>query len=618
MRHVERHPKSGVFRVRIPVPPRLRPVLQQSAYTRTLNTKVRREAERAAHAVIADFQRRLDAAEASVVAITADGPASSALLSPASAAAAIRAWATEAEVQITDAIWRNGWRACLRHVIPEFGSGGPNDFVRENRLAYPLSYVCEASRAFLDENDERMASLLRRVLGRAGLVTPPGRHPITEGARALLWDAVEHLGKHQDRLRYGEWTLTATAAAPSPTSAPCMLPQPAPDRLAPQMRPATLKDFLDEFFAEGRAASPSTQSEVRLAVRRLLNYLEREDTLLHGITYEDAKGFRDALLHMPLHMTEADYKRGIRQVAQDHLEGRDQRPRITRQTVGKCLRLLLSIMNLAVKRGRIERHPFGGLTLKGALRSKRRRRPFDPREVEAIFSSPVFMGCASPSRWWEPGSHLLDDHRYWIPLIAFTMGVRLEEAGQLCTTDVAVMHGVPCLSITERDGADDDDDDTDDESLGEGDQDTAARLKTESSRRFVPLNPVLVELGFLRLVERQRRAGEPRLFPELSRNGIGKLTASVSKWFNGRLLPKVGIVDRAKRFHSLRHCFADNARNTREIKPDVRQALMGHSSGAAHDNYGDGFSMTTLREAVDALVLPGLPVERLVAARANR
>jgi integrase len=579
---------------------------------------VRREAERRAYGVVAEFQRLLDAAAANLAAVETAGQTSAWLLPPSAAAAAIRAWSEQAEAQITDATWRNGRQACLRHVIPEFGSGGPADFAREHRLAYPRAYVCAEARAFRSANDARVEALLRRVLTEAGLVAPPEKHPMTEAAVTLMWDAVDHLAKAQDRVRWGEWTLPATPPASLAIPGPAILPHAATDRLAPQMKPVMLTVFVEEFFREGRASAPSTQSEVRLAVRRLLNFLGREDTLLHDITYEDAKGFRDALLRMPLHMVEADYKVGIRQVAQNYLEGRDARPRITPQTVGKCLRLLVALMNFAVERGKIERHAFGGLSLKGALRSKRRRRPFHPKEIEAIFSAPAFTGCVSPSRWWEPGSHILDDHRYWIPLVAFTMGVRLEEAGQLCTDDVEVIHGVPCLSITERDAVDDDDDDEEDETTSGSGQDITARVKTVASRRFVPINPVLVQLGFIHMVEQRRQARELRLFPELERNRLGKLTSSISKWFNSRLLPKVGITDRAKRFHSLRHNFADNARNTAGIAKDVRQALMGHSTGAAHDNYGDGHAMATLREAVETLILPGLPVEKLLAARGIR
>jgi hypothetical protein len=41
------------------------------------------------------------------------------------------------------------------------------------------------------------------------------------------------------------------------------------------------------------------------------------------------------------------------------------------------------------------------------------------------------------------------------------------------------------------------------------------RLKTPHSKRTTPVHPALIELGLLDHVERQRRKGEVRLFPEM-------------------------------------------------------------------------------------------------------
>lgn len=612
MRHVEPHPKSGVFRVRLTAPPRLKPILGQITFTQSLETRDRREAERKAHGVIADFRRRIDAAEAVFEAErTGDAGGAAVVVLPHEAAAAIQRWSADARTRIAEAVWRDGPRASLRAVVPELGDHGPWGFVREHRQAVFERLTAPGCESLTTEYDDRLLALLRRLFGETGLALPPAERPVTQNALRLLDVAVHGLAAEQARWVHGEWTLPATERAGDPGhAAVAMRPDPAEGRgrLGAQLEPTTINSFLTDFLAEGRCGSASSEAELRLTVRRLLNFLDREDIYLHEISFPDAQEFRDALLHLPKHMTEADWQRGVRRLALDHKEGRDDRPRLLPATVGKGIRLLSSVMRLAVQRGRIERHVFEGLLMKGALKSKRPRKPFTASEIEAIFSAPLFTGCDSPERWWLPGTYALRDHRYWIPLIAQTMGLRLEEAGQLCVSDVPTLHGVACVAITERE---DDEEGEDDEA-----EDTVARIKTESSKRFVPVHPILVQLGFLDMVAARRRSREKRLFPELTRTKAGKLTGAVSKWFCGRFLPKVGVVHAAKKFHSFRHTYCDNARNSPGIEPEVRKALMGHTSTAAHERYGDGHSMAVLRDAVDRLMLPGMPTAKLLAARA--
>jgi hypothetical protein len=42
---------------------------------------------------------------------------------------------------------------------------------------------------------------------------------------------------------------------------------------------------------------------------------------------------------------------------------------------------------------------------------------------------------------------------------------------------------------------------------------------------------------------------------------------------------------------------------------------MGHSSGAAPDQYGKGHALKLLQAALDSMVTPGLPVDALLAAK---
>jgi hypothetical protein len=56
-------------------------------------------------------------------------------------------------------------------------------------------------------------------------------------------------------------------------------------------------------------------------------------------------------------------------------------------------------------------------------------------------------------------------------------------------------------------------------------------VKTESSRRRVPIHQTLLDVGFLDYVETRRRAQDERLFPGLNRNKYGRWTPPWSKWW---------------------------------------------------------------------------------------
>ncbi len=64
LQFISRHPKSGVFRFRRDVPPHLRPILGQKAFTEPLGTKEERDAFRLGLPVVERYQRLFDEAEA--------------------------------------------------------------------------------------------------------------------------------------------------------------------------------------------------------------------------------------------------------------------------------------------------------------------------------------------------------------------------------------------------------------------------------------------------------------------------------------------------------------------------------------------------------------------------
>ena len=600
---VDKHPISGVWRVRITVPEHLWAIVGRKTYSKTLATKDAAEARRRAPAiqesfakVIRDAQVRHDADHRQQ-----DAPL---VLTREAASTAIAAWLAETQGAMADAIWRSGPKVGLGRLFPEFGCGGPLAFERAFRMAVIEGY---ASGATPSDWARPLHDLLYRVLTAHGVLVPPVKHPAVEAALTMLHRAVGELAASQRSLMGGEWALptampATTAASPSKAISNAYRPEALADQAKPGSRDITLKAMLEAHIKKTQP-QPTSEYDMRLAVRRLLAFLQVENIDMSKITFEQSEAFNLALRKLPVRMSAKDWNRGLPALIEDYDTGKDSRPRIAAPTVAKVINLLAAMQRSALKRGRVGEAVFSGLVSRADRKPVTPRLPFSAQHITTIFSSPLFTGCAGPKDWKRRGDFIVDDHRRWIPIIAATMGVRLEEAGQLLVADVRQQDGVKYLEITELD----------DES-----PEQSKNVKTSSSRRRVPLHPALIASGFQDYVEARRDAGDTRLFPKLKQNAKKKLTAKFSQWFNQEFLPSVGLEARNRRFHSFRHYIIDRAREADFVKDDVRRALFGHTHGSAHDRYGNGFSLRVLNEAMAQVEIAGFPLDMLASPGQDR
>jgi len=67
------------------------------------------------------------------------------------------------------------------------------------------------------------------------------------------------------------------------------------------------------------------------------------------------------------------------------------------------------------------------------------RRPFTPDELTRIFDAPLFTGCKSENRVYEPGRVVIRNHKFFFPLVGFLSGMRLSEIRQLEFEDLITL-----------------------------------------------------------------------------------------------------------------------------------------------------------------------------------
>lgn len=184
---------------------------------------------------------------------------------------------------------------------------------------------------------------------------------------------------------------------------------------------------------------------------------------------------------------------------------------------------------------------FPHLSVQGAIyRGERgdnihKQRAIKPEELQILFGHEKMKGFAENP---ETANYC------WLPLIGLHSGSRINEICQLNPFEDVLQDektGIWYLNITaESDTA----------------EEVTKSIKTNSSRRIVPIHSRLIDLGFLGYVERIKAEGHKLIFPQWKpRNG--KASANASKWFK-RYLETINLNDetpgaRLSGFHSFRH-----------------------------------------------------------------
>ncbi|RFU48020.1 site-specific integrase [Paraburkholderia sp. DHOC27] len=252
----------------------------------------------------------------------------------------------------------------------------------------------------------------------------------------------------------------------------------------------------------------------------------------------------------------------------------------SRSTQRSYLSLLKALFSACVSDDLLASNPATAVKLDATKqRSVKARVPFSVDDLNAILPT-LRKNDVKPSR-------------YWLPLVSIFTGMRMMEIGQLRANDIKTehytdatgkRHSVEVIYATD-----------------EGDEQA---LKSQSSKRRIPVHPELVTLGFVEYA--RSLSNDARLFPELKMNKLGRITAQYSHAFSKHLRNVCKITDPRKTFHSFRHGFK-NALREGGVVEDVSDALTGHSTGSVARSYGDDYwPLRPLAEAIERVRYHGL------------
>src|SRR5262245_29783529 len=226
---------------------------------------------------------------------------------------------------------------------------------------------------------------------------------------------------------------------------------------------------------------------------------------------KDLATFFDLLRGLPKLYSKSSQWKGLpfTEIVEQTKEQDHERLSIT--TMKRHFSALGRLFDYLRKRGEyLAENPAYGFEFPDKRRAREKRSMWEGETLARLFSSPVWTGCFSEDRRSRPGSLILKDDKYWLPLLGLYHGNRLEEFAQLCRGDVRQQDGIWFLDIND-----------------EG----AKQVKNEQSKRKVPLHSELHRLGFLDYVERTAPNAMDRIFPQLRPGGPDKkLGYFFTKW----------------------------------------------------------------------------------------
>lgn len=339
-------------------------------------------------------------------------------------------------------------------------------------------------------------------------------------------------------------------------------------------------DISMEYIADCVSDAVSTKNLKEKTFQMFLELIG--DKPLTGITKNDARKFKALLLKIPANAKKRFKIKSLNEIdwnADNDFKG--QHPK----TVNSRLMCLNAFFNWAIKGDRyFQNNPFAHLQIKSHGNLSEKRHPFTLDELKIVFQSPVFTGCMGEDRLkrLRSGDVIVKDSLYWVPLIALYSGMRMNEICQLHLEDIKQEQGLFLFSIN----------------ANEPDK----KLKNHSSERNVPIHPEILAKGFLDYVQQQKKAGYNRVFMDIHMGAHQSYASVFSKRF-AYLLKSLGIKRTGLCFHSFRHTFIDGMRNV-GVERAVIMRLTGHAPPDVHGNYGHGYSLSTLHQAIEKLSFP--------------
>ncbi|WP_460140475.1 DUF6538 domain-containing protein [Pseudomonas sp. S2_E01] len=559
-----KHPTSGVFYLRRRVPDELRPALGRE-YKRSLSTRDPNEAKARFASEWSKSEEAFSAARARLSGVEG--------LSARDVQQLAARWFRSQ----LDEMERTG--EFNTYLVPGSISGW------ETRYGWEEHQEMLSIQQGIEEGDETdwhatARVNIRRSLKAEGIPMPPKGSKTLDDLELAFYTHLLKLSNLAKQRADGDWLAKVEILSHEPLAA---------QQNATPKTPTVLEAF--EAYAKSKIlddgdtrSTKKTIEEFRSTIKRFIELFG--DLPTSTISRGKVQEYRAKLALLPVKTKGAGNMTAPELIANADAKSLQ---RLAPATIRNRLRALSAVLGYAVRLGWISENPVEASGIaKAASKSatgkgSRRRKDYTQAELKTIFHSKAFT-----QEGWNPPRRNFGKAWYWAPLLMYYTGARREEIAQLAAKDVLRSEeGIPYLSI-----------------LAEPENGDAGRtVKSESSRRLVPLHDHLIKLGLLDYVETLSLDGQ--LFPLLKANPAGFYGANWGKAWAEYLRNIVDLQSPASPSHGFRHTFKTLSRQV-GIPEEVHDALTGHSNGSVGRDYGN-MPLTRMAEELRKFPLAPLP-----------
>ena len=213
----------------------------------------------------------------------------------------------------------------------------------------------------------------------------------------------------------------------------------------------------------------------------------------------------------------------------------------------------------------------------------KRRMSWSLEHLSRLLRSPIYFGTSSQTQRSRKATaqkrYIIRDAIYWVPLIMITMGVRPEEILQAAVQDIGRRDGILCIYVGNEEDA---------------------HLKSEQSRRVLPIPQILLDLGFREWVVAKLKAKETWLFPEIQPDQIRGRRSQIFGDRLRNLLKTLKLNSDREDIYAMRRTLSSKLMQL-GIDTGTRQKILGHLEGTTIDRHYSDHGLLELKDVLDSL-----------------
>lgn len=248
------------------------------------------------------------------------------------------------------------------------------------------------------------------------------------------------------------------------------------------------------------------------------------------------------------------------------------------RTQSKYVTLFRSILQWGENRNIIAKEALLALDFFKTIKKKtsRKEENYSLRELETLFYHEDFV---------RGKYHYKYPERHWGQLLALYTGARANEIAQILIKEICTDGDIYYIDLN--------------------DEDNEKRLKTENSKRIVPIHDDLIKLGFIEYYDYQSKCSE-KLFPRCVADKTGEnYHRKLTGWYmteHLQSLKEEGLIKEHMKFHSFRHTFIDKT-NQLQLNEKVINEIVGHGLGRTktQQTYRNDFLLKTKSEEINKI-----------------